>query len=584
MDLAVDYARGGGRLQEDSSSDDESEPEQVEVEHDWAELDRDAPRIDDSETTARLAVCNMDWDRIKAQDLMVLLSSFAPPSGVIREVAIYPSEFGKKRMAEEEERGPSELFGDREEEEEEDKDEDDSSDDERKADPETAERDRMEFVRRYQLSRLRYFYAVVSCDSRQTAGALYDQCEGLEFESSASRVDLRFIPDGMEFDEEPRERCSAVPEAGRYRPSTFVTTALQQRLVRFTWDETDADRQETVRRAAQAGDIEDADIRAYLADSSDDEQPDEDEEEEEEKVELDRPEDEKARIAKYRALLADADDQDRKEEGDVEMEITWGVGIKEKTEEIVKKKEQQKDQTPWEKYIDKQKAKKKAKSAAQKETATAPSDDSDSDSDSDIPSDLADDPFFKEELDARRKDAPKQTKKVGKGKQSAASEEDQGDKDQLALLTMDDGEDDGRRHFNFKQIVKDETTSGKKKKWKKKRKPAEEQKPADDFEVDVADPRFSQLYDSAEFNVDPSDARFKRTAGMERLVGEKQRRLASGETRQPVSDGSAPKKARLLRPAEPDTEREAPDELSALVNTIKAKAKHAKRNKAKSGR
>ena len=70
----------------------------------------------------------------------------------------------------------------------------------------------------------------------------------------------------------PREVCTAVPEPGRYRPSQFVTTALQQRLVRFTWDETDADRQAVVRRAAAAGDVDDADIRAYLADSGDEEQ------------------------------------------------------------------------------------------------------------------------------------------------------------------------------------------------------------------------------------------------------------------------------------------------------------------------
>ena len=54
------------------------------------------------------------------------------------------------------------------------------------------------------------------------------------------------------------------------------------------------------------------------------------------------------------------------------MEITWGgMDIKEKTEELVKKKEQDKDLTPWEKYIEKQKTKKKAKSAAQKEAAKA---------------------------------------------------------------------------------------------------------------------------------------------------------------------------------------------------------------------
>ncbi|KAF0300398.1 Pre-rRNA-processing protein esf1 [Amphibalanus amphitrite] len=270
LDLAVDYARGGGVLMEDSSSDDESEPEEAELEHDWAELDREAPRISDDETTARLALCNMDWDRIKAQDIMVLMSSFLPPGGVISQVAIYPSEFGKKRMAEEEEHGPPELFDVKEKE---DSDSSDEDDDERKDDGEPTALSQMEYVRRYQLSRLRYYYAVVSCDSRETAAKLYDECEGLEFESSASRVDLRFIPDDMTFDETPREVCTAVPEAGRYRPSQFVTTALQQRLVRFTWDETDADRQEVVRRAATAGDVDDADIRAYLADSSDEEQP-----------------------------------------------------------------------------------------------------------------------------------------------------------------------------------------------------------------------------------------------------------------------------------------------------------------------
>ena len=43
--------------------------------------------------------------------------------------------------------------------------------------------------------------------------------------------------------------------------------------MRFTWDETDADRQEVVRRAAaKGGDVDDTDIRAYLADSSEEEE------------------------------------------------------------------------------------------------------------------------------------------------------------------------------------------------------------------------------------------------------------------------------------------------------------------------
>jgi hypothetical protein len=79
QDMNVDYARGEGLLFSDSSSseeDSEEEEDDQEVFHDWGELDKDAGETDTA--TYRLAVCNMDWDRIRAVDLMVVLQSFAP--------------------------------------------------------------------------------------------------------------------------------------------------------------------------------------------------------------------------------------------------------------------------------------------------------------------------------------------------------------------------------------------------------------------------------------------------------------------------------------------------------------------------
>lgn len=56
------------------------------------------------------AVCKMDWDRLKAKDLLSLVNSFKPKGRVVISMKIHPLEFGKERMKEKQVQGPLELL------------------------------------------------------------------------------------------------------------------------------------------------------------------------------------------------------------------------------------------------------------------------------------------------------------------------------------------------------------------------------------------------------------------------------------------------------------------------------------------
>ncbi|KAM8919990.1 ESF1 homolog isoform 1-T2 [Lycaon pictus] len=543
-DSGPDLARGKGNIE--TSSEDEEDMadlllEDSGFEHAWRELDKDAPRAD--EVTRRLAVCNMDWDRLKAKDLLALFNSFKPKGGVIFSVKIYPSEFGKERMKEEQVQGPVELL----------------------SIPEDApEKDwtSREKLRDYQFKRLRYYYAVVDCDSPETAGKIYEDCDGLEFESSCSFIDLRFIPDDITFDDEPKDIASEV-DLTAYKPKYFTSAAMGTSTVEITWDETDHERITTLNRKFKKEELLDMDFQAYLASSSEDEEEIEELQgddkisiEEDGKTKKSQKDDEE-QIAKYRQLLQVIQEKEKKgKENDMEMEIKWVPGLKESAEEMVKNKLEGKDNlTPWEQFLEKKKEKKRLKKK-QKALAEEASED-------ELPSDVdLNDPYFAEEI---TKIGIKEKKKSMKSTKDGTSPVEVADierqKAEMALLMMDE-EEENKKHFNYNKIVEHQNLSKKKKKQLMKKKELLE----DDFEVNVKDARFQAMYTSHLFNLDPSDPNFKKTKAMEKILEEKARQREQKE--QELTQAIKKKESEIQKESQ---KRSIDPALSMLIKSVKNK-------------
>lgn len=503
----LDVMRGEGALSE-SDTDDETE-EEDEAESSADEQDK----IPTGDATRRIAAVNMDWDRLQAVDLLKVLGGFKPAGGVIERVSIYPSEFGKERMAREDLEGPpKEIFQVKEgarddEEDEKEKDEDNVDAD----DDEEGEFDQ-EALRKYQLERLKYYYAVIECDSVETAQAIYNACDGNEYESSANFFDLRYIPDDMEFTDEPRETATVAPDD--YKVPEFNTEALQHTKVKLTWDADARDRIHVTRRKFTEDDLENLNFDTYLASDSDESGDD----------------DVAAMREKYRKLLNTEDNtfegREFEEEGD--MEITFAPGLSEAVEEAVDQKMNgTKEETSIEKYMRKQREKRQAKKDRKKASQgpDAKRKEAEEEDDVDSAAEMEDDPYFKETLQEMEEEGMQSTKKDKKEKKKKLTKEEREERDreraELELLMGDAVEGEG---FNMKEVMKQEKAA--KKKGRKSKKIAEQARLAakDDFELDTSDPRFSALHESHHFAIDPNNPQFKRTKNMEKLLNDRTKR------------------------------------------------------------
>nr|CAD7438965.1 unnamed protein product [Timema bartmani] len=154
------------------------------------------------------------------------------------------------------------------------------------------------------------------------------------------------------------------------------------------------------------------------------------------------------------------------------MEVSWGLGLKEKAKELVKKKMKEgQDLTPFQEYLDKRQDRRRQKKLdRKKKLQEMKGDEDDAISDDDIPSNVdMNDPYFKEEF---QNGFPQKTKKITKKNKDIESDDE-------------------------------ETKQNK---------------------VDVKDDRFEALFSSHHYNIDPADPHYRKTKAMEALKLEKLKR------------------------------------------------------------
>lgn len=465
-----DYSSDSGSDDSSSSSSSEDEDEEDAVLEDAFSQH---PLVDTNivlgDSTRRLAIVNVDWDQLKAVDLFVLVNAFKPPMGQVKSVKIYPSEFGKERIAKEAIEGPpkdifsiSKISEISEVSDDSGESDCDPLEDLKKAKTLVEESGNFDqaALRRYQLERLRYYYAVVDCDSIETAAAIYHHCDGREFETSTNTMDLRYIPDDVEFSaDEVTDSATCIPKKYNAKPA-MVTDALQRSNIKLTWDQDDPDRRRLTRVNHGKIDYEEADLRAYLASDS---------ESDDESV-INSKDD---RIARYRALLLSGDGKGednvfgRKSHKDNDqLDITFTSALNESVD------------------VD--------------ETSVA---------------------SFEEE-----------------------EEEEEGDNGRVAVFdsegnlvtnVQEDSVAEGGKKKKFESKKSEKFIV--QKEWKKKDSKSTTKKmhkkqsdligtEEDSFKVDLADDRFKAIYDSPAFAIDPTAPMFKKTKGMEAIIGERQKR------------------------------------------------------------
>lgn len=463
---------------EDDAGNDRNEIDIDKLNYDWQPLDHDAEVAEKS--SRRLAIQNLDWDYLDVKDIYTLIHSVRPPLFV----KIYVSEFGRERLKREAIEGPKEIVEmPRVDEEEEEYNQlrdkmralknlepkahrvNEYEDADEEIDPRNEEM--RERVRKYQLNRMKYYYAIVEFDSIESAELVYKELDGREYEGSSLELDLRFVPDDVEFDDEDvKEECDKLPDLTSYQAPQFINSALQQTTVKFTWDETDAKRQDKLFKAYTKEELDKDDLEAYLASETDSDEEFEDKESDDSRegdaVSVVTANSE-ARANKYKMLLQSLEEEEERKKK-VDVDVEWGKysDDEHKTDSLQSEGEEVEDES------------------------------------FDRGSDEEDNEESETENQSRPLDKREMKRIIKKEKREKHKKKNKHENKIDAKATSDSVDDD------LDLLVMDADSK------------------RDDFQFDPDDHRFQAIYESGLYNIDPSHPNFKRTKALE-VIAEKKR-------------------------------------------------------------
>ena len=216
-------------------------------------------------------------------------------------------------------------------------------------------------LRKYEVNKMRYFYAVIHCNSKETAERIYNEYNDFEFELSSIRLNLSFIADDLVFSQEVKETATQVPVGYEFKASNSLNRALSHTKVKLTWDETDPKRARKFQRIMEQDpdQLSDDDYREFLA-SEDEDAPEED-----------QVEDYRRKLLGGLAQQGDSFTRKRDLQAGEDLDVKFNVGFGEDLgKRFIDEKRAQRDsqrETAWEAYQSKRKQKIKDKKLKAKE-------------------------------------------------------------------------------------------------------------------------------------------------------------------------------------------------------------------------